>query len=50
VCPPVANRAIADGISGAELTVVEDAGHFPFSETPEAFLAAARRLLARIRP
>ncbi|RZT42139.1 alpha/beta fold hydrolase [Cupriavidus agavae] len=38
VCPPRASRAIARGIPGSVLVEFEDAGHFPFSETPDAFL------------
>lgn len=39
VCPPRASRAIAKGIPGAELKEFDDAGHFPFSESPEEFVA-----------
>ncbi|PLQ00271.1 alpha/beta fold hydrolase [Cupriavidus pauculus] len=38
VCPPRASRAIARGIPGATLVEFEQAGHFPFSETPTAFI------------
>ena len=38
VCPPRASRAIARGIPGALLVEFEDAGHFPFSETPGMFI------------
>ena len=38
VCPPRAGRALARGIPGAKLVTFDDAGHFPFSETPEAFV------------
>jgi proline iminopeptidase len=48
VCPPAAGRAIADAIPGARLAELAHAGHFGFSETPEAFLAAVRAHLARI--
>jgi proline iminopeptidase len=46
VCPPAAGRAIADGIPGAQLVVLPDAGHFGFSETPEPFLHAVRAHIA----
>ena len=49
VCPPVASRLLAQGIPEVELIVVDDAGHFAFSEAPGDFLAAVRRLLARMR-
>jgi len=45
VCPPRASRAIARGISGAVLQEFDDAGHFPFSETPDAFVAAMNAYL-----
>jgi proline iminopeptidase len=48
VCPPAASRAIATGIPEADLTIIPDAGHFPFSESPAAFLAAVRGVLARV--
>lgn len=38
VCPPRASRAIARGIPGAVLVEFDEAGHFPFSETPGAFI------------
>ena len=46
VCPPVASRAIADAIPGAQLLELPDAGHFGFSETPEPFLHAVRAHIA----
>jgi proline iminopeptidase len=42
VCSPAAGRAIADGIPGAGLVELPDAGHFGFSETAEPFLQAVR--------
>ncbi len=47
VCPPAASRALAGGIPNARLNEIAGAGHFPFSEEPDAFLAAARQLLDR---
>jgi proline iminopeptidase len=49
VCPPAAGRAIAEGIPGARLVELPDAGHFGFSETPAPFLRAVREHLARTR-
>ena len=47
VCSPAAGRALADGIPGARLVVLDDAGHFGFSESPDAFLAAVEHALVR---
>lgn len=47
VCPPAASRALAHGIPDARLHEIAGAGHFPFSEEPDAFIAAARELLGR---
>jgi proline iminopeptidase len=47
VCPPAGGRAIASAIAGSEIVVLPDAGHFGFSESPEAFLAAVRAFVAR---
>lgn len=41
-------RVLADGIPGAELTVVEGAAHMPNLERPAVFDAALARLLARV--
>ncbi len=50
VCPPSASRAIADGLSDAELLVLPQAGHFPFGEQPEVFADAVRRFLTAAVP
>ncbi|GIG23684.1 hydrolase [Cellulomonas chitinilytica] len=50
VCPPAASRTIARGIPRAELVVLEQAGHFPFSERPEEFRRAVTEFLAGRRP
>lgn len=47
VCPPVASRSLVGGIPDALLVEIPDAGHFPFSEEPDAFLAAARGFISR---
>ncbi|GJG97631.1 alpha/beta fold hydrolase [Cupriavidus pauculus] len=39
VCPPRASRAIARGVAGAVLVEFDEAGHFPFSETPDQFVS-----------
>jgi proline iminopeptidase len=46
VCPPRASRALARGIPGAVLVEFDDAGHFPFSETPTAFIDAMANYFA----
>jgi proline iminopeptidase len=45
IAPPLAARAIADGIDGAELVVVPGAGHFVFVEAPDAFREAVLTFL-----
>jgi pimeloyl-ACP methyl ester carboxylesterase len=35
--PPYLARAVADGLSGVELEIWEEAGHFPFLEDPSRF-------------
>lgn len=47
VCPPRASRALARGIPGATLVEFEQAGHFPFSETPTAFFDVMAEYFAR---
>jgi proline iminopeptidase len=49
VCRPAASRLLAAAIPDAELVVVEGAGHFVFSEEPDAFLPAVGAFLARLR-
>jgi proline iminopeptidase len=39
VCPPAQSKVMAAGIPNADLLVVDGAGHFPFSERPQEFLA-----------
>jgi pimeloyl-ACP methyl ester carboxylesterase/quercetin dioxygenase-like cupin family protein len=43
-------RAYADGIPGAHLQVINQAGHLPQLETPDELLAAVREFTATIRP
>jgi pimeloyl-ACP methyl ester carboxylesterase len=45
---PEMSRTIADGIPGAELTVLDGAGHLSNLERPDTFTAAVRELLTRI--
>jgi len=47
VCGPAAAQVLADGIAGAELVVVEDAGHMLHLERPAEFSAAVEAFLAR---
>ena len=44
--PPSASRVIAEGIPGAELVVIPDAGHFSLVERPEAYADAVRPFLS----
>jgi proline iminopeptidase len=48
VCPPAASRLIAASIAGAELLEVREAGHFAFSETPDAFVPPVRKLIREV--
>lgn len=45
ICDVTSAHEMADRIPGAELTVIEDAGHFPWVEQPAAFRAALDRFL-----
>jgi 3-oxoadipate enol-lactonase len=46
---PIADaQALADGVPGAELVVVDGAAHLPNLERPDAFNAALERLLSRV--
>lgn len=44
--PPGASQVVAEGIEGAELVVIPEAGHFPLHERPEAYADAVRRFLS----
>jgi proline iminopeptidase len=44
-CPLAAAEAIAAGVPGAELVVLEDSAHMGFVEEPEAYLGAVRTFL-----
>jgi pimeloyl-ACP methyl ester carboxylesterase len=46
--PPEMSQTIADGIPGAELTVLDGAGHLSNLESPKEFTAAVRDLLQRV--
>jgi len=43
-----ASWAMADVVPGAELVVVDDAGHSPQLENPSAWLDVLQRFLARV--
>jgi proline iminopeptidase len=47
-CTVEANEAIAAGIPGAELVVLEASGHMTFAEENEAYLGAVRRFLQSV--
>ncbi len=46
VCPPAASRALASQMPGADLVEIAGAGHFGFSEEPEAFQNAVLAFLS----
>jgi proline iminopeptidase len=46
-CPVAASEAIAAGVAGAELVVLEHSAHMGFVEEPEAYVAAVRSFLDR---
>jgi proline iminopeptidase len=46
VCPPAASRSLAAGIPGADLAIIDNAGHFCFSEEPAQFQRAVAAFLA----
>ncbi len=48
-CSVEASEAIAAGIPGAELVVLERSGHFGFVEEPAAYVAAVRSFVERLR-
>lgn len=47
ICGPAAAEVLVAGIPGAELVVLDGAGHFCFLEQPEAFRAAVEAFLSR---
>ncbi len=50
VVPAERSRRLAAAIPGAELAVIEAAGHLPHEERPAAFLDAVERFLGRVAP
>jgi proline iminopeptidase len=46
VFPPECQRELADGIPGARLVLIDDAGHNPHDERPAAVMAVLRPFLA----
>lgn len=47
ICGPAAAQVLADGIPGAELVIVENAGHMVHLEQPAAYSAAVESFLSR---
>jgi proline iminopeptidase len=45
VCPPAASRALVAGIPEARFVEIAEAGHFGFSEVPDAFQEIVRSFL-----
>ena len=50
ICPPIASRTLATAIPAARLVEIDDAGHFPYSEEPDAFQTAVRSFLTNLTP
>jgi proline iminopeptidase len=48
VCPLRASRALASGIAGATLVILEESGHLGFAEQPDAFQRAMRSYLTEL--
>jgi pimeloyl-ACP methyl ester carboxylesterase len=48
ITPPEESRKLAEGIPGAELHIVERAGHFPMLEQPAAFNRILRGFIAKL--
>jgi len=48
ITPPAMSRTIADGITGATLTVIPQAGHLSNMDAPDAFDRALRDLVRRV--
>jgi proline-specific peptidase len=46
ICGPVAARTIADGVTAAQLVVLEGSGHMLFLEQPDAFRVAVESFLS----
>lgn len=46
--PPYFSEELARHIPGAELVVIEGAGHFAYHERPDAFFSPVRRFLGRV--
>ena len=47
--PPAVTHALGAGVPGAEVVVLDEAGHLPFVEQQDAFLDAVRGFVARAR-
>jgi pimeloyl-ACP methyl ester carboxylesterase len=49
ITPPDESRQLADGITSAELCIIEMAGHFPMLERPAVFNPLLRKFLSKLR-
>jgi len=45
----ISGEALHDAIPTSELVIIQNAGHFPFVEQPDAFLGAVRGFLSSVR-
>jgi pimeloyl-ACP methyl ester carboxylesterase len=50
ICDVVAAHEMADGIPGARLAIIADAGHFPWVEQPAAFRETLDAFLGPYQP
>lgn len=47
LCSQVAARAIANGISGSELALIDNCGHVPWIEKPDEFMSSLTKFLEK---
>jgi pimeloyl-ACP methyl ester carboxylesterase len=45
VCPPSAAAQLVQGVAGGQIVIVENCGHVPYVEQPEAFRSAVEGFL-----
>jgi proline iminopeptidase len=50
ICPPSQAHILHDGISGSELVIFEESGHFPYVEESEAFFKTIRDWIKKNNP
>lgn len=45
-CPPGVSKKMHEGIAGSRMKVLEDSGHFPWAEQPDAFFGSVASFLS----